>query len=181
MSKQEPVDRRRRRGGLAIENACLAQRARGAGRGGSKNARRTGDRRERAPRRASTCAASPGRRWTAWPARCATVASPRAMPPPRPGTRASCRVSSKPPVSKALLLVLDGAGPAQPGACLRSAAGAGVTAVVIPKDKSVGVNATVRKTSAGAADRIPVVQVTNLRAACARPAAARRLDLRPGG
>jgi 23S rRNA (guanosine2251-2'-O)-methyltransferase len=48
------------------------------------------------------------------------------------------------------------------GACLRSAAAAGVTAVVIPKDKSVQVNATVRKTSAGAADSIPVVQVTNL-------------------
>lgn len=48
------------------------------------------------------------------------------------------------------------------GELRRSAAGAGVTAVVIPKDKSVGVNATVRKTSAGAADRIPVVQVTNL-------------------
>ena len=64
---------------------------------------------------------------------------------------------------KALLLVLDGVqDPHNLGACLRSAAGAGVTAVVIPKDKSVGVNATVRKTSAGAADRIPVVQVTNL-------------------
>ena len=48
------------------------------------------------------------------------------------------------------------------GACLRSAAAAGVTAVVIPKDKSVQVNATVRKTSAGAADSIPVVPVTNL-------------------
>ncbi len=64
---------------------------------------------------------------------------------------------------KALLLVLDGVqDPHNLGACLRSAAAAGVTAVVIPKDKSVGVNATVRKTSAGAADLIPVVQVTNL-------------------
>lgn len=64
---------------------------------------------------------------------------------------------------RALLLVLDGVqDPHNLGACLRSAAAAGVTAVIIPKDKSVGVNATVRKTSAGAADRIPVVQVTNL-------------------
>jgi len=64
---------------------------------------------------------------------------------------------------RALLLVLDGVqDPHNLGACLRSAAAAGVTAVVIPKDKSVGVNATVRKTSAGAADRIPVVAVTNL-------------------
>ncbi len=64
---------------------------------------------------------------------------------------------------RALVLVLDGVqDPHNLGACLRSAAAAGATAVVIPKDKSVGVNATVRKTSAGAADRIPVVAVTNL-------------------
>jgi 23S rRNA (guanosine2251-2'-O)-methyltransferase len=64
---------------------------------------------------------------------------------------------------RALLLILDGVqDPHNLGACLRSAAAAGVTAVVIPKDKAVQVNATVRKTSAGAADSIPVVRVTNL-------------------
>jgi len=64
---------------------------------------------------------------------------------------------------KALLLVLDGVqDPHNLGACLRSAAAAGATAVVIPKDKAVQVNATVRKTSAGAADSVPVVRVTNL-------------------
>jgi len=64
---------------------------------------------------------------------------------------------------KALLLVLDGVqDPHNLGACLRSALAAGATAVVIPKDKSAPVNATVRKTSAGAADRLPVVAVTNL-------------------
>lgn len=62
-----------------------------------------------------------------------------------------------------LLLVLDGVqDPHNLGACLRSAAAAGVTAVVIPKDKAVQVNATVRKTSAGAADSIPVIRATNL-------------------
>lgn len=62
-----------------------------------------------------------------------------------------------------LLLILDGVqDPHNLGACLRSAAAAGATAVVIPRDKSAQVNATVRKTSAGAADRIPVVRVTNL-------------------
>lgn len=67
-----------------------------------------------------------------------------------------------------LLLVLDGVqDPHNLGACLRSAAAAGVTAVVIPKDKAVQVNATVRKTSAGAADRVPVVVVTNLARALA--------------
>jgi len=64
---------------------------------------------------------------------------------------------------RALLLILDGVqDPHNLGACLRSAAAAGVTAVVIPKDKSAPVNATVRKTSSGAADRVPVVRVTNL-------------------
>jgi 23S rRNA (guanosine2251-2'-O)-methyltransferase len=68
----------------------------------------------------------------------------------------------------ALLLVLDGVqDPHNLGACLRSAAAAGVTAVVIPKDKAVQVNATVRKTSAGAADSVPVVRATNL-ARCLR-------------
>ena len=69
---------------------------------------------------------------------------------------------------KALVLVLDGVqDPHNLGACLRSAAAAGATAVVIPKDKSAPVNATVRKTSAGAADRLPVFPVTNL-ARCLR-------------
>ena len=64
---------------------------------------------------------------------------------------------------KALVLVLDGVqDPHNLGACLRSAAAAGVTAVILPKDKAAQINATVRKTSAGAADRIPVISVTNL-------------------
>ncbi len=64
---------------------------------------------------------------------------------------------------RALILVLDGVqDPHNLGACLRSAAAAGATAVVIPKDKAVQINATVRKTSAGAADRVPVIAVTNL-------------------
>jgi len=63
----------------------------------------------------------------------------------------------------AFLLVLDGVqDPHNLGACLRSAAAAGATAVVIPKDKAVQVNATVRKTSAGAADTLPIFSVTNL-------------------
>lgn len=63
----------------------------------------------------------------------------------------------------ALLLVLDGVtDPHNLGACLRSAEAAGVDAVIIPKDKSVGINATVRKVSCGAAEVIPVIAVTNL-------------------
>ena len=64
---------------------------------------------------------------------------------------------------RALLQVLDSVqDPHSLGAFVRSAAAAGVTAVVIPRDKAVQVNATVRRTSAGAADAIPVVRVTNL-------------------
>ena len=64
---------------------------------------------------------------------------------------------------RALLLVLDGVqDPHNLGACLRSAAAAAVTAVVIPRDKAVQLTATVRKTSAGAADRVPVFAVANL-------------------
>jgi 23S rRNA (guanosine2251-2'-O)-methyltransferase len=64
---------------------------------------------------------------------------------------------------RALLLVLDGVqDPHNLGACLRSAAAAGATAVVIPRDKAVQLNATVRKTAAGAAEVVPLVAVTNL-------------------
>lgn len=48
------------------------------------------------------------------------------------------------------------------GAILRTADGAGVHAVVAPKDKAVGITETVRRISVGAADFVPFVQVTNL-------------------
>ena len=63
----------------------------------------------------------------------------------------------------ALLLVLDGVtDPHNLGACLRSADGFGAHAVVVPKDRAVGVNATVAKAASGAADTVPVITVTNL-------------------
>ncbi len=65
--------------------------------------------------------------------------------------------------TEAFLLILDSiTDPHNLGACLRSAAAAGVDAVVIPADKSVKVNATVRKIASGAAETVPVVTVTNL-------------------
>jgi len=63
----------------------------------------------------------------------------------------------------ALLLVLDGVtDPHNLGACLRSAAAAGVDAVITPKDRSAGVDGVVRKVAAGAADFVPLASVTNL-------------------
>ncbi|MFC2971822.1 23S rRNA (guanosine(2251)-2'-O)-methyltransferase RlmB [Azotobacter bryophylli] len=62
-----------------------------------------------------------------------------------------------------LLLVLDGiTDPHNLGACLRTADAAGVQAVIVPKDKSATLNATVRKVACGAAEVVPLVAVTNL-------------------
>jgi 23S rRNA (guanosine2251-2'-O)-methyltransferase len=61
------------------------------------------------------------------------------------------------------LLILDCVqDPHNLGAILRTADGAGVHAVVAPKDKAVGITETVRRISVGAADNVPFVQVTNL-------------------
>jgi 23S rRNA (guanosine2251-2'-O)-methyltransferase len=62
-----------------------------------------------------------------------------------------------------LVLVLDGVqDPHNLGACLRTADACGALAVVVPKDRAAGMNATVRKVAAGAADTLPLVTVTNL-------------------
>jgi 23S rRNA (guanosine2251-2'-O)-methyltransferase len=62
-----------------------------------------------------------------------------------------------------LFLVLDGVkDPHNLGACLRSADAAGVDAVIIPKDRAVGLTAAVRKVASGAAETVPLVAVTNL-------------------
>ena len=62
-----------------------------------------------------------------------------------------------------LLLVLDGVqDPHNLGACLRSADACAVDAVIIPKDRAVKMNATVRKVAAGGAESVPLIEVTNL-------------------
>lgn len=63
----------------------------------------------------------------------------------------------------ALFLVLDGVtDPHNLGACLRSAAAAGAAAVIVPKDRAVGMTPTVRRASAGGAELVPLVVATNL-------------------
>lgn len=60
-------------------------------------------------------------------------------------------------------LILDGVeDPHNLGACLRVADGMGVHAVIAPKDRAVGLNATVRKVASGAAETVPFLSVTNL-------------------
>jgi len=62
-----------------------------------------------------------------------------------------------------LLLVLDGVqDPHNLGACLRSADAAGAAAVIVPRDRAVGITPVVRKVAAGAAERVPLIRVANL-------------------
>ena len=62
-----------------------------------------------------------------------------------------------------LLLILDCVqDPNNLGAILRTADGAGVDAVIAPKDKAVGLTDTVRRVAVGAAESVPFVKVTNL-------------------
>jgi 23S rRNA (guanosine2251-2'-O)-methyltransferase len=67
--------------------------------------------------------------------------------------------SIPPPV----LLVVDHVqDPQNLGAMIRTALGAGVQGVILPKDRSCPVTGSVRKAAAGALEYMPLVQVTNL-------------------
>lgn len=62
-----------------------------------------------------------------------------------------------------LLLILEHiTDPHNVGACIRSAAAAGVDAVIVPKNRSCHLTPTVRKISSGGAELIPFVVVTNI-------------------
>lgn len=62
-----------------------------------------------------------------------------------------------------LFLVLDGVtDPHNLGACLRTADAAGVHAIIAPKDRAVGLNATVQRVACGGAETVPYLMVTNL-------------------
>ncbi|MCB1065614.1 MAG: 23S rRNA (guanosine(2251)-2'-O)-methyltransferase RlmB [Verrucomicrobiae bacterium] len=62
-----------------------------------------------------------------------------------------------------LLLILDGVqDPHNLGACLRSADGAGVSAIITPRHQAAPVTETVVRIACGGAERVPVVAVSNL-------------------
>lgn len=66
-------------------------------------------------------------------------------------------------VPEAKVIILDHLeDPHNFGAIIRTAEAAGITGIIIPKDRSVSVNSTVMKTSAGALEMVKIVQVTNL-------------------
>src|SRR5690348_17482419 len=82
------------------------------------------------------------------------------MPPPESSGEDALDLSATP---DRLVLVLDGVqDPHNLGACLRTAEAAGVAAVIVPKDRAAGLTPVVRKAAAGAAERVPLVTVTNL-------------------
>lgn len=61
------------------------------------------------------------------------------------------------------LLVLDGVqDPRNLGACMRTALAAGVHGVVIPRDRAAGLTPVASKAAAGAAEVLPLYEVTNL-------------------
>ena len=63
----------------------------------------------------------------------------------------------------AFLLILDGVqDPHNLGACLRTADAAGVHAVIMPRDRAVGITPVVHKVASGAVQSVPVFTVTNL-------------------
>ncbi len=65
--------------------------------------------------------------------------------------------------SQPLILVLDGVtDPRNFGACLRTAAAAGVDAVVVPKRNSAPLSAVALKTAQGGAENLLIVAVSNL-------------------
>ncbi len=65
--------------------------------------------------------------------------------------------------SPKLLLVLDGINdPRNLGACIRTAAAAGVQGVLLPKRRSAPLSAAALKVASGAAERVALVEVTNL-------------------
>lgn len=70
---------------------------------------------------------------------------------------------SEPKGHHLFLLALDGIeDPHNLGALLRTADGAGIDGVILPERRAAGVNATVVKTSAGAAEHVRIARVTNL-------------------
>ncbi len=68
----------------------------------------------------------------------------------------------QPDADTAILLLDEIEDPHNFGAILRTAAAAGISAVIVAKHRQAPVNATVFKTSAGTAGRIPIVRAVNL-------------------
>lgn len=65
--------------------------------------------------------------------------------------------------TKPVFLMLDGiTDPHNLGAIIRSAEAGGIKAIILPKNRSVGINGTVAKVASGALEHMDIVEVTNL-------------------
>lgn len=66
-------------------------------------------------------------------------------------------------IPEAKIVILDHIeDPHNLGAIIRTCEAAGISGIIIPKDRSVDINSTVMKTSAGALENIKIAKVTNL-------------------
>lgn len=66
-------------------------------------------------------------------------------------------------LDKNIIVILDHLeDPHNFGAIIRTCQAAGITSIIIPKDRSVKVNATVMKTSAGTLEKVNIAMVSNL-------------------
>ena len=66
-------------------------------------------------------------------------------------------------LKKDIIVILDHLeDPHNFGAIIRTCEAAGITSIIIPKDRSVKVNSTVMKTSAGTTENVDIAIVTNL-------------------
>ncbi|MFT9346172.1 MAG: 23S rRNA (guanosine(2251)-2'-O)-methyltransferase RlmB, partial [Lentilactobacillus hilgardii] len=74
-------------------------------------------------------------------------------------------VNAKKQETEPFFVILDNIeDPHNLGSIIRTADAAGVSGIIIPKHRAVGLTAVVAKTSAGAIERVPVARVTNLAA-----------------
>jgi 23S rRNA (guanosine2251-2'-O)-methyltransferase len=73
---------------------------------------------------------------------------------------------SKKKGSKAFIIICDGIqDPHNLGAIIRAAEAAGADGIIIPKNRSASLNATVYRTSAGAASHLPAARAVNITSA----------------
>ncbi len=155
---------------------------------GSPRAVRSGRRPRHAAARGQPGRARPDDRWRAAPGR-----RPCRCRRSRTSRSTTCVAAALRVRPAPLLVALDGVtDPRNLGAVIRSAAAFGAQGVFLPERRAAGMTATAWRTSAGAAARLPVAQVTNLTRALqglpggrfhrGRPGRRRRdLALRPGG
>ena len=66
-------------------------------------------------------------------------------------------------INEKIIVILDHLeDPHNVGAIIRTCEAGGINAIIIPKDRQVGINATVMKTSVGTLENVHIVSVTNL-------------------